>query len=232
MKLFKVLPLVLFIGVVIGLVTFRSVKAQSTQQPYVLQITSDGTSSFVESVVGVDGVSDPELDAGVDFTDDGGGDMASAMSGAVINRTVGQGTGQGPSVNGGKKPKSNPVLNQSFDGLNFRQQRVANNGNQFSVEPPDQGLCVSNTLNTSLTASTTKPLPGGQPRAGGRRSEYIFWLRTGDRPQYRQGLPFCHRPELLFRSGHAAVVCGSADAGPGGNNFAPFGNKPSGHRRE
>ncbi|MBA3843663.1 MAG: hypothetical protein H0X39_13810 [Actinobacteria bacterium] len=31
-----------------------------------------------------------------------------------------------------------------FDGLNFRQQRLANGGNQFSVEPPDQALCVGN----------------------------------------------------------------------------------------
>ncbi|MBO0867987.1 MAG: hypothetical protein J2P15_05435 [Micromonosporaceae bacterium] len=30
----------------------------------------------------------------------------------------------------------------SFDGLNHVDQRTANNGNQFSVEPPDQGLCV------------------------------------------------------------------------------------------
>ncbi len=113
MKLFKVLPLVLFIGVVIGLVTFRSVKAQSTQQPYVLQITSDGTSSFAESVVGVDGVSDPELDSGVDFADDGGGDTASATSGAVINRTVGQGTGQGPS---GRSPSPTPCSTRASTG--------------------------------------------------------------------------------------------------------------------
>src|SRR6058998_3451464 len=32
----------------------------------------------------------------------------------------------------------------SFDGLNHRQQRLANGGNQFSLEPPDQGLCVGN----------------------------------------------------------------------------------------
>ncbi len=32
---------------------------------------------------------------------------------------------------------------QSFDGINFYQQRyVADHGNQFSVEPPDQGLSV------------------------------------------------------------------------------------------
>jgi hypothetical protein len=30
----------------------------------------------------------------------------------------------------------------SFTGLNFRDQRRANSGNQFSVEPPDQALCV------------------------------------------------------------------------------------------
>jgi hypothetical protein len=38
---------------------------------------------------------------------------------------------------------SNPELAASFDGLNHRQQRLANGGNQFSVEPPDQGLCAN-----------------------------------------------------------------------------------------
>ena len=32
----------------------------------------------------------------------------------------------------------------SFDGLNHRQSRLANHGNQFSLEPPDQGLCTGN----------------------------------------------------------------------------------------
>jgi hypothetical protein len=35
-------------------------------------------------------------------------------------------------------------LIRSFNGLNHRQQRLANGGNQFSLEPPDQGLCVGN----------------------------------------------------------------------------------------
>ena len=35
------------------------------------------------------------------------------------------------------------VLN-TFNGLNHRQQRRANGGNQFSLEPPDQGLCANN----------------------------------------------------------------------------------------
>ena len=32
----------------------------------------------------------------------------------------------------------------SFNGLTHRDQRLANGGNQFSLEPPDQGLCVGN----------------------------------------------------------------------------------------
>jgi hypothetical protein len=54
------------------------------------------------------------------------------------------GAGGGPSVNSGKKAKSNPTFKFGFQGLNFYQQRYARGGNQFSVEPPDQGMCVGN----------------------------------------------------------------------------------------
>jgi hypothetical protein len=54
------------------------------------------------------------------------------------------GAGSGPSVNSGKKAKSNPTFKFGFQGLNHYQQRYARGGNQFSVEPPDQGLCVGN----------------------------------------------------------------------------------------
>jgi hypothetical protein len=50
---------------------------------------------------------------------------------------------------------TNPGLLQTFAGLNHREQRLANGGHQFSLEPPDQGLCVGNgfvleTINTVL----------------------------------------------------------------------------------
>lgn len=48
------------------------------------------------------------------------------------------------SQRGTKGKGANPALAASFDGLNFFDQRFANGGNQFSVEPPDQGLCVGN----------------------------------------------------------------------------------------
>jgi len=40
--------------------------------------------------------------------------------------------------------KNNPQFVSGFEGLNFYQQRYSNRGNQFSVEPPDQALCVGN----------------------------------------------------------------------------------------
>ena len=58
--------------------------------------------------------------------------------------SLSDGAGQGGSVNSGKKAKSNPTFNFGFEGLNHYQQRFARGGNQFSVEPPDQGLCVGN----------------------------------------------------------------------------------------
>ena len=63
----------------------------------------------------------------------------------VIDRSLTQsGGGKNGTAASSKNAKSNPQLGLSFDGLNFRQQRVANNGNQFSVEPPDQGMCAGN----------------------------------------------------------------------------------------
>jgi hypothetical protein len=52
--------------------------------------------------------------------------------------------GNGEADNGGTEEASNPELQLSFNGLNHRNQRLANGGNQFSVEPPDQGLCAGN----------------------------------------------------------------------------------------
>ncbi len=54
------------------------------------------------------------------------------------------GVGRGNSANSSLKAKSNPEFNFGFEGLNHYQQRYTRGGNQFSLEPPDQGLCVGN----------------------------------------------------------------------------------------
>jgi hypothetical protein len=100
--------------------------------------------------------------------------------GTITNRSLSVGTGKGASVNSGKKAKSNPQFVIGFEGLNFYQQRYARGGNQFSVEPPDQGLCVGggyvveavndvlNVFNTSgqslLPDNTSTNIVAGLPR--------------------------------------------------------------------
>jgi hypothetical protein len=64
--------------------------------------------------------------------------------GIIVNRSLSKGVGKGVSVNSGKKAKSNPQFNTGFEGLNHYQQRYSRGGNQFSVEPPDQGMCAGN----------------------------------------------------------------------------------------
>ena len=60
----------------------------------------------------------------------------------IVDRSLSNAGGHGAGAQSGKKAKSNPQVDVSFEGLNFFQQRYARGGNQFSVEPPDQGLCV------------------------------------------------------------------------------------------
>lgn len=65
------------------------------------------------------------------------------------------GAGQGVQTAGAKETKSNPELLASWEGVNHRDSRNADAGNQFSGEPPDQGLCAGNgyvleTVNSAL----------------------------------------------------------------------------------
>ena len=71
-------------------------------------------------------------------------DSPDAFTGTVTNRTLSQGhkAGNGVSVASGKKAKSNPTFQNGFQGLNHYQQRYTRGGNQFSIEPPDQGMCA------------------------------------------------------------------------------------------
>ena len=55
----------------------------------------------------------------------------------------------------------------SFNGLTHRDQRLANGGNQFSLEPPDQGLCVGNGLVVEVTNSVLRVFDtAGAPLTG------------------------------------------------------------------
>ncbi len=81
------------------------------------------------------------LDVQQEFANEDGEAGAAAYDGTISLST---GSGSGPTVSSGKKAKSNPTFNTGFEGLNHYQQRYSRGGNQFSIEPPDQGLCVGN----------------------------------------------------------------------------------------
>jgi len=75
-------------------------------------------------------------------------DSPAAFDGAIVDRSFGRDgpAAQGPVGQSGRRAKSNPELNQSFEGVNLFQHRYANNQNQLTIEPPDQALCVGNGL--------------------------------------------------------------------------------------
>jgi hypothetical protein len=113
------------------------------------------TGAGVTRLIPSAGTTSPQTGA---FTPSGSGDVTQAefpgqmdtaagpgpYPGMIVNRSLSNGTGNGVSVNSGKKAKSNPTFNIGFEGLNLYQQRYARGGNQYTVEPPDQALCVGN----------------------------------------------------------------------------------------
>jgi hypothetical protein len=128
-------------------------------------IPAGGVTSMQPGVEGPDGVQSPELRPG-----------STAEEGAgSFNRPR-------PGFKNGKFPKkpldaatvassplasSNPELALSFDGLNHRNQRLANGGNQFTLEPPDQGLCVGNGFVIEVVNSVVRVWDtGGSPQTG------------------------------------------------------------------
>jgi hypothetical protein len=111
--------------------------------PVTVPLTRTGSASFGNGgTPGGSVVDTTEIDeATLGDTDTGNGNDA----GDGVNRSLpGVTTGKGQAVNPSKKAKSNPTLGTNFEGLNLNNQRFANGGNQFSVEPPDQGLCAGN----------------------------------------------------------------------------------------
>ena len=155
-------------------------------------ISSVGTTSFHPTTTGSDAVQWPEFSPGVVgvFNDHAASTRPHHPLG-FVNRSMSAGkTGEGREVEV-KEPKS-PELEISFDGINHRQQRLANGGNQFSLEPPDQGLCAGNgfvmeSVNDALRVYDTKgnPLIGvvdlntfyGYPAAFQRR----LWTNSAGR---------------------------------------------------
>ena len=118
-----------------------------------LAVAGSAASATGASVVPRVGTSSPQTG---EFTPSGANDVSGqefavenedspdAFGGTIFARSFSRGPGQGGTAASAKKAKSNPTVDMSFEGLNHYQQRYSRGGNQFSVEPPDQGLCAGN----------------------------------------------------------------------------------------
>jgi hypothetical protein len=97
-------------------------------------ISGGAVTSFAPKAPAVDtgGVQTPEIRPATEGSPGAAGPDVAAAGGAA------QGTGDA----GSGATVATKAL--TFEGLFHRQQRLANGGNQFSLEPPDQGLCVGN----------------------------------------------------------------------------------------
>ncbi len=140
MKVRKSFALFSVLVILVGLVGVIPAAAQSgvvTQVP-IVGSTSLQTGEYVSS--GEGDATQAEFPGQEDEADGSPG----AYPGVIWNRSLSEGSGNGVSVKSGKKAKSNPTFNMGFEGLNLYQQRYARGGNQFTVEPPDQALCVGN----------------------------------------------------------------------------------------
>jgi hypothetical protein len=105
------------------------------------QIPLSGTGTpQTGAFVGSDAAAGPEF---VGESDDEA-DSSESFDGMITDRSLSKGSGVGLVTTSAKRAKSSPQFVTGFEGLNHFQQRYARGGNQFSVEPPDQALCVGN----------------------------------------------------------------------------------------
>lgn len=97
--------------------------------------------SGIVATTGPDRIGDPEFPVAREGHDEGEGGEPPATS--------------GPAVRSARVAAAGREVSVTFPGIDHRDQRLASNGNQFSLEPPDQALCVGpghvvESVNTAL----------------------------------------------------------------------------------
>ena len=176
-------------------------------------VPSSGTTTFsVSGEAGTSaGIQSPEF-PGVARPDAAAPSATAPSGGATVNRSDSSakpGDGGESDGDGNDNPiaASNPELKTSFQGLNhFINRFGVNHGNQFSLEPPDQGLCAGNgkvfeTLNDVLAVYN----PDGSVAAGPiSQNEFYNYPpainRNGTGTAHNIRGPFVTDPSCLFDS--------------------------------
>jgi len=148
MKINKILTWLSTLAILISMTAIIPAGAKPLSDGGTRQIPASGTTSIRASAPGVVGIQQPEFKPNFE-TDEGNGAGSvdrprpefKNKHGIFPRRPL-----DAPKVKSINVAGSNPELVLSFDGLNHFDQRFGSNAgnNQFSLEPPDQGLCAGN----------------------------------------------------------------------------------------
>jgi hypothetical protein len=130
-------------------------------------VPSAGTTSIHSTGTGSTAIAQPEIRPRFEEEDEGGVETDRPRPG-FKNGKFPKKPLDAPTVPSSPVAGSNPELTLGFEGLNHFEQRFANGGNQFSLEPPDQALCVgggytvegTNSVLRVFSSSTGAPLTG------------------------------------------------------------------------
>ena len=128
-----------------------------------------------------------------------------------------------PRVRNTQVRAAGPESSSTFAGLNHRDNRLANGGNQFSSEPPDQALCVgpqprARGRQHASCGSTTRPVHRSAPTISLQR---VLRLPAGDRPHDGVFGAFLTDPVCHFDadSGHFFLAVLTLDQDPVNGQF-------------
>ena len=116
-------------------------------------IPAGGTTSIRAGVVGAEGLQQPELRP--PRPRNGEADEFNRPRPGFKNGKFPKKPLDAPTVPSSALAGAEPNV-LSVNGLTHRDQRLANNGNQFSLEPPDQALCVGNGFVLEATNSVLR----------------------------------------------------------------------------
>ncbi len=164
----------LALALVLGLGAVPIVLGQNATGPQVAtaQLTFEGTTTISAGVSGSPGQSNGALEFGPSLNVN---TSKPQISGTVKPARV--------AANQVPKPPSNAIVTpnsvQGFNGITHRDQRVSDNGNQFSLEPPDQGLAVGNRFVVEAVNNAIAVYdPAGNLLAGPMALNRFFGLRS------------------------------------------------------
>ena len=192
---------VLSASIILALVAFMPATAVAASPPAgaTRQVPAGGTTHIRSGLQGPDGLQQPELRPGRPRTRRG--DVVNRPRPGFKNGKFPKNPLDAPTVpfeRGGRlEPRAGPQLRRARTTVTSGSPTA---GNQWTLEPPDQGLCVGNGYVVETVNSVIRVWDTRRQRAHRRPGpEYVLRLPGRDRPDDRCRRSGRHRPAVLLR---------------------------------